>query len=63
MPIIRYTAEIVQGMVTVLQEVDRKTRKLLGIHRAFDLIGDVHRLDVKSMKSGKKSQGKAIDIE
>jgi hypothetical protein len=52
-PVIRYTAGVVEWTVADLLEVDRKTRKLLSIHRAFNMNGDVDRLYVKRKLGGK----------
>jgi hypothetical protein len=53
MPVITYTAGIVLWNVAELQELDRKTRKLLAIHIAFDLNGVVHRLYIQRKEDGK----------
>jgi hypothetical protein len=52
-PVIRYTAGVVEWTVQELKEVDRKTRKLLTMHRAFNMNGDVDRLYVKRNRGGK----------
>lgn len=52
-PVIRYTAGVVDWTVAELREADRRTRKLLAIHRAFNLNGDVDRLYVKRKLGGK----------
>ena len=52
-PVIRYTGGVVEWTVAELQEIDRKTRKLMTIHRAFNMNGDVDRLYVKRKDGGK----------
>jgi hypothetical protein len=52
-PVIRYTAGVVEWTVAELQEIDRKTRKLLTIHRAFNMNGDVDRLYIGRNQGGK----------
>ena len=42
-PVIRCTAGIVDCTIAELQEIDRRTRKLLTIYRAFNMNGDVDR--------------------
>ncbi len=46
-PVIRYKAGVVKWTVADLLEVERKTRKLPAIHRAYNMNGDVDRLYVK----------------
>jgi hypothetical protein len=52
-PVVRYTAGIVDWTVADLQEADRKTRKLLTMHGAFNLNGDVDRLYIDRKNGGK----------
>lgn len=52
-PVIRYTAGVVEWTVNELREADRKTRKLLTMNNAFNLNGDVDRLYVARSKGGK----------
>jgi hypothetical protein len=53
LPVMRYTAGIVDWTVAELQEADRKTRKLLTMHGAFNLNGDVDRLYIERRNGGK----------
>ena len=52
-PVIRYTAGIVDWTIAELQEIDRRTRKLLTIYRAFNMNGDVDRLYIARRQGGK----------
>ena len=52
-PVIRYTGGIVEWTIAELQETDRKTRKHLTNHRAFNINGVVDRLYVKRKQGGK----------
>jgi len=52
-PVMRYTAGVVEWTVAELQEIDRKTRKMMTIHRAFNMNGDVDRLYIKRKDGGK----------
>ena len=51
--IVRYGAGIIQWTKEELQKLDRKTRKLSTIHRAFHCRGDFDRLYVKRSKCGR----------
>ena len=51
--VVRYGAGIVKWTKEELKKLDRKTRKLLTIHRAFHCRGDVDRLYVKRCKGGR----------
>ena len=51
--VVRYGAGIIKWTTEELEKLDRKTRKLLTIHRAFHCRGDVDRLYVKRSKSGR----------
>jgi hypothetical protein len=53
LPVMRYTAGVIDWTVAELQEADRKTRKLLTMHGAFNLNGDVDRLYIERKKGGK----------
>jgi Reverse transcriptase (RNA-dependent DNA polymerase) len=52
-PVIRYTAGVIRWTIAELQETDRKTRKLLTMHRAFNMNGDVDRLYIGRPDGGK----------
>ena len=52
-PVVRYTAGIVDWTAEDLRMMDTKTRKLLTMHNAFNLNGDVDRLYVARNKGGK----------
>jgi len=52
-PVVRYTAGIVEWTAEDLRTMDTKTRKLLTMHNAFNLNGDVDRLYVARNKGGK----------
>lgn len=52
-PVIRYTGGIVDWTVAELREIDKKTRRLLTLHGAFSMHGDVDRLYVPRCKGGK----------
>jgi hypothetical protein len=52
-PVIRYTAGVVDWTIAELQETDRKTRKMMAIYRAFNMNGDTDRLYVKREHGGK----------
>ena len=52
-PVLRYGAGIVNWPVAELRELDRKTRKLLNLHRAHHSQGDVDRLYVSRKKGGR----------
>jgi hypothetical protein len=52
-PVIRYTSGIVEWTLAELQEIDRKTRKLMTIYHAFNMNGDVDRLYLKRKSGGK----------
>ncbi len=52
-PVIWYSAGVVEWTVANLLEVDRKTHKLLAIHYAFNMNGDVDWLYVKRKLRGK----------
>ena len=51
--VVRYGAGIIKWTKEELEKLDRKTRKLLTIHRAFHCRGDVDRLYVKRSKGGR----------
>jgi len=53
LPVIWYTAGIVDWTVAELQEADRRTRKLLTMYGAFNLNGDVDRLYIDRKNGGK----------
>ena len=48
--VVRYSAEVVQWRKSELQEIDRKTRKLLTIYRTYHLQSDKDRLYLKRKK-------------
>ena len=52
-PVLRYGAGIVDWPVADLRDLDRKTRKLLTLHRAHHPQGDVDRLYVSRKKGGR----------
>ena len=51
--VVRYGAGIIKWTKEELEKLDRKTRTLFTIHRAFHCRGDVDRLYVKRSKSGR----------
>ena len=51
--IIRYSAGIVTWRVNELQDLDRKTRKLLTMYGMFHKKGDVDRLYIKRAEGGR----------
>ena len=53
LPVIRYTAGIIEWTVAELQDADRKTRKRLTMHGAFNRHGDVDRLYLDRRHGGK----------
>ena len=53
LPVMRYTAGILEWTVAELQEADRKTRKLLTMNGAFNQHGDVDRLYIDRQHGGK----------
>src|SRR5829696_4157364 len=52
-PVVRYTAGVVDWTVNDLKDADRKTRKIMTMHNAFHMSGDVDRLYVPRNKGGK----------
>lgn len=52
-PVIRYTAGIIKWNKNEVDEIDRKTRKLLSIFEFFNINSDVDRLYVKRGEGGK----------
>ena len=52
-PIIKYTAGILDWNVDEVQNLDRKTRKMLTIYGAFAKKGDVNRLYIPRKEGGR----------
>jgi hypothetical protein len=52
-PVVRYSAGIIKWTRHEIQELDRKTRKLLTIHRGFAMRADVDRLYAKRKDGGR----------
>ena len=63
--VIRYGAGIVDWTKNELQEMDRKTRKLLTIYRSMHPQGDIDRLYMKRVAGGRglQSVGETVELE